>query len=213
MNAYRLLHFKHTDWMISQIRQIGRSRFSSTYWPSLDKAISNCLESHSYVIVKDGDHSAICQWQIAEPGIPTILAFILVCPPFSEDVSEYGLCNTPIESMFEIAFVAVAPNSEGKGYAKQLITRVLMTSFSMFWLHVDTVNVRAKKLYESLGMTEYSVQSDPYGAEGSIMISLPLQSRWNADMEIRTTLLDTSPCKTEKTFCGSIFTPPLMASY
>lgn len=212
MNTPNLMQFKHTKWMESQIRQIGRSRFSSIYWPSLDKAISTCLESHSYVIVNNGNHSAICQWQITEPGIPTILAFVLVCPPFSKDVSEYGLQNTPLDAMYEIAFVAVAQSSEGKGYAKQLVQHILYSSLNACWLHVDTINVRAKRLYESLGMLEYRVQCDPYGSEGSIMISFPLQRWWNSHMEIRPTLLDTSPCQTKQALSGSIFMPPLMTS-
>jgi ribosomal protein S18 acetylase RimI-like enzyme len=200
------LHFKRHTWMEEQVRAIGRARFSIPYWPSLDKAISTCLESHSYVLVNEGNHSAICQWHIAEPGIP-IAAFLLVCPPFSEDVQEYGLQHTPLAAMHEIAFVACAPGSEGKGYAKQLVRHVLQTT-GPCWLHVDTVNMRAKKLYESLGMYEYAVQSDPYGSEGSLMVS---ESGWNAYLEIGAALFNASTRQFEQTFCGSILAPPCMA--
>jgi hypothetical protein len=199
--------------MESQVRQIGQSRFPSTYWPALDKAISTCLESHTYVIVNEGNHSAICQWQIAEPGIPTIAAFLLVCPPFSEDVVEYGLHTTPIAHLFEIAFVAVSCQHEGKGLARQLMSHVLQIGRVPCWLHVDTVNIRAKRLYESLGMIEYRIQPDPYGYEGSIMISNNLESWGNSYMEIGSTLFDSRPCEFKQTFCRSIFTPPLMTSY
>lgn len=213
MNTYRLQNFKRNSWMESQIRQIGQSRFPSIYWAALDKAIFTCLESHTYVIVNEGNNSAICQWQIAGPGIPTIAAFMLVCPPFSEDVAEYGLLATPVASLFEIAFVAVSEHHEGKGFARQLLSQVLQTTHVPCWLHVDTVNTRAKKLYESLGMIEYRTQPDPYGYQGSIMITNPLESRWNSYMKIGSTLLDSRPREFKQTFGGSIFTPPLMTSY
>ncbi len=209
MNATRM-HFIRNSWMESQVRTIGRTRFSPLYWPSLDKAISTCLESHSYVLVNDGNHSAICQWQIAEPGIP-IAAFLLVCPPFSEDIQEYGLQNTPLAGMHEIAFVAVAPDAEGKGYAKQLVQHVLRT-VGPCWLHVDTVNSRAKRLYESLGMKEFAVQMDPFGSEGSLMVSDPLQGWRNAYMEVGTTLFNSCISETKQTFGRSIFTPPFVTS-
>lgn len=204
MNAQRM-QFRRNTWMEEQVRAIGRARFSTPYWPSLDKAISTCLESHSYVLINNGNHSAICQWHIAEPGIP-IVAFLLVCPPFSEDVQEYGLHNTPLASMYEIAFLACAPGAEGKGYAKQLVQHVLHTA-GPCWLHVDTVNVRAKRLYESLGMHEYAVQSDPFGSEGSLMIS---ESGRNTHMEIGTALFNACTREFKQAFSGSILTPPCM---
>lgn len=210
MNRNMIQPFTRTPWIEAQIRHIGRSRFPSAYWPALDKAISTCLESHSLIILNSGDHSAICQWPIAEPGIPKIAAFILVCPPFSEDVEEYGLQHTPIESMFEIVFVAVAINMEGKGYAKQMIQYVLQSGQS-YWLHVDTVNIRAKGLYESLGMKEFCRQSDPYGEEGSILIyEDTLQCRWNPNMKIGSALVNTCPGQAEQTFSRGIFSPPRM---
>ncbi len=215
MNYKKPQHFIRTPWMEGQIRQIGRSRFPSTYWPALDKVISTCLETHSFIILKEGDHSAICQWQIAEPGIPTIAAFILVCPPFSEDIWDYGLQHTPVASMFEIAFVAVATDAEGRGYAKQLLQHVLQLGPS-YWLHVDTVNARAKRLYESLGMKEFRRQLDPYGEDGFVLVHESdgrLQSRWNSHMKVGSALFDTCQCQAEQTLCRGIFSPPCLTGY
>ena len=213
MNTQKPLPFKRNTWMESQIRHVGRSRFPAIYWPALDKAISTCLESHSYIIVNEGNHSAICQWQIAEPGIPNLAAFILVCPPFSDDVAEYGLQTTPVAMMYEIAFVAVATHAEGRGFARQLVQHVLHTTPLPCWLHVDTVNVRAKKLYESLGMMEYRLQPDPYGSEGSVMISDHLEGWRDSYIEIGPTLFNACPRQAEQTFRRCILAPPLMAGY
>ncbi len=203
-----VLPFQRNSWMEDEIRRIGYARFSEEYWPALDKAISICMESQSFVIAKSRNHSAICQWQFAEPGSTPVLAgFILVCPPFSEDVWAYGLQTTPLAAMAEIAFLAIDVGEEGKGYAKTIMRHVLQISRLPLWLHVDTVNGKAKKLYESLGFCEFSEFPDPYGSPGYLMVYL--QSGWNSYVEKRTTLFNTTSCQTEQAFHGCILAPPL----
>ncbi len=203
-----VIPFQRNSWMDDEIRRIGYARFSEEYWPALDKAISTCMESQSFVIAKSRNHSAICQWQFAEPGSSPVLAgFILVCPPFSEDVWNYGIQTTPLAAMSEIAFLAIDEGEEGKGHAKTLMRNVLQKSLLPTWLHVDTVNSKAKKLYESLGFQIFAEIPDPYGSPGYLMVHL--EGGWNTHIEKRTTLFNTSRCKTEQAFSGCIFTPPL----
>ncbi len=204
-----VMPFQRNSWMESEIRRIGYTRFSEEYWPALDKAISIAMESQSFVLAKSRNHSAICPWQFAEPGsIPVLAGFILVCPPFSEDVRAYGLQTTPLAAMSEIAFLAIDEGEEGRGHAKTLMFQVLRNSVLPLWLHVDTVNEKAKRLYESLGFYVYKELPDPYGSPGYLMVYL--QSGRNSHCQIRTTLFNASCCQTEETFGRSILSPPLL---
>lgn len=203
--------FQRNSWMEAEIRRIGRARFLPIYWPALDKAISTCLESQSYILPKISNHSAICPWQFAEPGsFKSLAGFILVCPPHSDDISEYGLSGTPLSEMAEVAFLAVDTGEEGKGYAKLLLKKVVSSCLLPFWLHVDTVNIRAKKLYESLGMIEYVEMADPYGSPGFVMVHL--QSWRYSNAKEWPTLLNSCHSESEHSFCRRIFPPPLTTS-
>lgn len=204
--------FQRNSWMEAEIRRIGRARFLPTYWHALDKAISTCLESQSYILPKIGNHSAICPWQFAEPGFCTesLAGFILVCPPNSDDVDEYGLTGTPLSEMAEVAFLAVDVGEEGKGYAKRLLQNVIHSCHLPFWLHVDTINSKAKSLYESFGMIEYTKIPDPYGSPGYIMVYL--QSWRYSYTKEGSALLNSCHCKSEHPFCGSILMPPFATS-
>jgi ribosomal protein S18 acetylase RimI-like enzyme len=107
-----------------------------------------------------------------------LAGFVLVCPPHSEAAYQYKLPtylpNT--DTLYEIAFVAVDPAHEGKGFGKQMMRSLAQSLFERLrsaWLHVDDTNIRARKLYESLGFrSQYDIH-DPYGSFGQVMVLRP----------------------------------------
>ncbi len=192
-----LVNFQHKTWILQEIERIGRARFDSVYWPALERAAQSCLPQFSCVIKDSNKDKALA-------------GFLLVCPPSLETAISYRLPPRGLECL-EIAFVAVDTTCEGRGLAHQMLTYTTHAlRGSPCWLHVDTINPRAKKLYESYGFTEWLRQPDPYGSDGYLMILA--ENGWNTHSKVWPTLFNTGPCETKQALCGGIFAPPLLTS-
>jgi ribosomal protein S18 acetylase RimI-like enzyme len=191
-------HLKH--WMHSEVRRIGQDRFDSTYWPWIDQALQDALESHSVVLRTPQD---------------TLAGFVLVCPTSSPSAKLYPL-NLMSQNTLSIAFVAVDKAWEGKGLARRMLSEVLLcckATHQNCWLHVDTHNPRARGLYESLGFQANQEIPDVYGSHGSILLySVGPKYRRDSNMKIWPTLFNARPGQSEQAFAGGIVAPPLVAS-
>jgi ribosomal protein S18 acetylase RimI-like enzyme len=193
--------FTRTPWMIAEVRRIAYTRFPSLYWPSIEDALLNCLESHSVVIKAPNKDKHIA-------------AFVLVCPPTTSSKAAYGVETCLPASILEIAFVATDEGWEGCGFARSLLEVVLFrctTAQQSAWLHVDTVNEKARAFYERLGFRNFLDIPDPYGSLGTLMVfSIP--HRYHKSLQ-GTTLLNAPPCKPEQAFGRGILAPPSLACY
>ena len=187
------LQRKHT-WIMYEVQRIGRSRFPPVYWPSLEHALHTCLESHSLVM---------------QTGPQQLGGFVLVCPPAA--ATNYGPLAKPWTLLnLEVAFVATDSHWEGKGFARRMMSEVLLcckTTQQGCWLHVDTINTRAKQLYASLGFAEAVCLPDPYGSEGALMVWSPGRQ---AHMHVGQTLVHAPAREAEEPLRRSVFTPPLV---
>lgn len=195
-----LVKFQRQTWIHQEITRIGQNRFPSQYWPALEVAYQTCSSQLSVFIQDLNKEKALA-------------GFILVCPPSRESVHAYKLSTRAplVQDFYEMAFVAVDAAHEGKGLARKMLTYVmdsLRSRTTRCWLHVDSVNYRAKGLYESFGFTEYAHFPDPYGSDGHLMVF----NGGNSHSKKRPALLNAGPCETKQTFSGSIFAPPLSAS-
>jgi ribosomal protein S18 acetylase RimI-like enzyme len=193
--------FQRTPWIAAEVRRIAYLRFGTEYWPAIEAALLNCLESHSVVVKTPNKEKSLA-------------AFVLVCPPLVANRSAYGIDSKVPTQSLEIAFVATDDGWEGHGFARSLLEEVLFRAPTA-WLHVDTVNQKAHAFYKRLGFHDFLHLPDPYGSPGIVMIYLqksaipngyhqPLQ--WSA-------LLNTSPCQTEQPLCRGILPPPGMTCY
>jgi ribosomal protein S18 acetylase RimI-like enzyme len=195
--------------MSTEVRRIARMRFGTEYWPAIDAALQNCLESHSVVINTSNDDK------------PTIAAFVLVCPPTTGSKTSYGIEQKVPSNALEIAFVATDEGWEGCGFARSLLEAVLFrckTAQQSAWLHVDTINPKAHAFYERLGFRDFLHIPDPLGSPGVVMLfshklsyELLHRPRRHEESIQWPTLLNASPCETEEPFRRSILAPPTMA--
>lgn len=188
---------KHTPWMIAEVRRIARTRFDTVYWPAIEAALLNCLESHSVVRKAPNEHKRIA-------------AFVLVCPPTTPTKADYGIEAYLPSHILEIAFVATDVGWEGRGFARDVLEAVLQgckTTPQSVWLHVDTVNEKARAFYERLGFRNFLHIPDPYGSPGVVMV---FPGRHEKSLQ-RFALFNASPCETEQTFSRGILAPPRMA--
>lgn len=201
--------FQRIPWITAELRRIAQARFPSPYWASIDEALLNCLESHSMV-------------QIAPTDDKQIAAFVLVCPPTTASKAAYGIEACLPSTALEIAFVATDTCWEGRGYARDLMESVLSqckTLRQSAWLHVDTINEKARAFYERLGFHNFLQIPDPFGAPGTIMVHIP--SPWSPlwspswspprrheESLRRPTLLNPAPRETEQALSRSILPPP-----
>lgn len=186
-------HFKRTPWYMEEARRILYARFEEAYWPAVEEALNGALESHSVVVIAE-------EQQLA--------AITLVCPPTMGSRSRYGLRGAP---PLEIAFVATDPAWEGRGFARRMLSEVLLsctTTQQGCWLHVDYGNVRAHRLYASLGFHDAERMPDPFGSFGTLMVWLPPRTWENTGVPEGTTLLNARPCETEETLRRGVFAPP-----
>ncbi len=193
---------RETVWMQEEVRRIGRARFESVYWPSLDQAIVNsAVYQHSLVICDPNKDNALA-------------GFVLVCPPPDRHKAvQWGLSRIDYSNLYEVAFVAVDAAWEGRGVARQLLARVCDSLVGKgAWLHVDLVNPRAARLYESFGFFVLDTVADPYGSAGYLMVLERAKFGRNAaDTQVRPALFYSGPCETEQPFGRGIFAPPHMA--
>ncbi len=191
--------FKRTPWMTAEVRRIAYNRFPSTYWPSIEDALQNCLESHSVVVKSPNKEKSLA-------------AFVLVCPPTTSSKAAYGVETCLPAHILEIAFVATDEGWEGRGFARDLLEAVLLrckTAQQPVWLHVDTVNEKARAFYERLGFRNFLHIPDPFGSPGTLMVfSVP--DRHHKSLQ-GFALFNAPPCETEQAFGRSILPPPCMA--
>ncbi len=195
--------FSRIHWT-AEVRRIARKRFGVEYWPAIEAALLNCLESHSAVIKTPNKDNELA-------------AFVLVCPPYCGSQSAYGIETlVPLHSL-EIAFVATDDGWEGRGFARTLLEAVLfrcITAQQPVWLHVDFINEKAHDFYGRLGFVDILALQDPYGSPGWIMLFAPLRiPRGYSQTLQRSTLFDTPPCESEKPLRRGILAPPTMACY
>ncbi len=191
--------FKRTPWMTAEVRRIAYKRFDAEYWPSIEDAMLNCLESHSVVVKSPNDDKRIA-------------AFVLVCPPATSSKAAYGVETCLPTHILEIAFVATDEGWEGRGYARDLLEAVLLrckTTQQPAWLHVDTVNEKARAFYERLGFRNFLHIPDPFGSPGTLMVfSVPYRNHKTLQ---RPALFNAPPCETEQAFGRCILAPPGLA--
>lgn len=189
--------FYRTPWMIAEVRRIAYSRFDTEYWPAIEAALENCLESHSVVRKSPNKEKSLA-------------AFVLVCPPSTPTKADYGIETYLPPHILEIAFVATDAGWEGRGYARDLLEAVLlrcMTAQQMVWLHVDTINEKTRAFYERLGFRNFLHIPDPYGSPGVVMV---FPGRHEKSLQ-GSALFNASPCETEQAFGRCILAPPRMA--
>ena len=145
-----------TDWLDLEIRRIGRAAFNTVYWPSIDYVIRTYDKSHSIFAFSDTGQ---------------LQGFILVT---DDPLIRNGI---PV-ARYHIEFVAVDAAFEGKGIASSMMKAALQVCntnlqdyrLHCYWLHVDTINVRAASIYKKYGFHVWSHEPDEFGYEGDIMV-------------------------------------------
>ena len=178
---------------MAEVRRIARTRFDTEYWPAIEAALLTCLESHSVVRKAPNEHKRIA-------------AFVLVCPPSTPTKAEYGI-EAYLPSHLEIAFVATDVGWEGHGYARDLLEAVLLrckTAQQPVWLHVDTINEKARAFYERLGFRNFLHVPDPYGSPGVVMV---FPCRHEKSLQ-GFALFNAPPCETEQALGRCVLAPP-----
>ncbi len=203
--------YTRTPWMTEEIRRIARKRFDRTYWPAIEAALLNCLESHTVVLKAPNKDKQIA-------------AFVLVCPPLFANRSAYGIDSKVPTQSLEIAFVATDDGWEGHGFARALLEAVLFrckTAQQSVWLHVDTINEKAHGFYERLGFRDFLHIPDPFGSPGTIMLygcgqgqghPKPVPKGHDNSLEWPA-LFNAPPCETEQPLRRGILPPPRLTCY
>ena len=124
--------------------------------PLLQKALIQYVPSLSYVAV-DGNN---------------IIGFTLVC---AIPTNVYYEFMDRIPHGYELAFLGISPQYQGRGLGTRLIKETLSTMFRTSphftcWLLVDVVNVSAIKLYQKWGFRRWKdTPIEKTGVEGWIM--------------------------------------------
>ncbi len=133
-----------------QILELGRTIFrEEDEIPLLKKALSLCSTDLSFVAV-DNSH---------------ILGFTLVCSKYHTNY--YYDFMRQIPNCYELAFLGISPNAQGKGLGTRLLKETLIAIFQSSakpftcWLLVDTINEGAIKLYERIGFRRWCKTSPP----------------------------------------------------
>lgn len=139
------------------IRRIGRQCFPPVYWESIDTVIKECnIDASIFAFNNEGK----------------MQGFILIT---DDPLFENG-------PQRHIEFVAVDPDYSGKGIGGLMMKAALLScnttqqdiwlddNLSGFWLHVDTDNYSARRLYEKHGFRIWRHEPDEFGYEGDIMI-------------------------------------------
>lgn len=125
-----------------RVLELGRKIFrEKDEIPLLHKALFLCVLELSYVAVED----------------KTIIGFTLVCKKMTNVYYSF-LANIP--NCYELAFLGISSNCQGRGLGNRLLKETLLSIFQISnkftcWLLVDTDNVRACTLYEKLGFRRW----------------------------------------------------------
>ena len=121
---------------------LGRSLFrEADEIPDLLKALRFYLPELSFVLVEDNK----------------ILGFTLVCRKMT---NVYYSFMGEIPNCYELAFLGISPQCQGKGCGKRLLKETLQAISDQSkeftcWLIVDVVNKPAQHLYETLGFRRW----------------------------------------------------------
>ena len=125
---------------------LGRSLFRvEDEIPDLVKALRFYVPELSFVLVEDNK----------------ILGFTLVCRKMT---NVYYSFMGSIPNCYELAFLGISPQCQGKGCGKRLLKETLQAISDQSkeftcWLVVDVINKPAQHLYENLGFRRW-VQTD-----------------------------------------------------
>jgi ribosomal protein S18 acetylase RimI-like enzyme len=109
--------------------------------PLLKKAIQLYVPSLSFVAVDDNN----------------IIGFTLVCKHMT---NVYYSFLTKIPNCYELAFLGISPDTQGRGLGTRLLKETLKAIFQKSnrftcWLLVDIINQGAIKLYEKTGFRRW----------------------------------------------------------
>ena len=109
--------------------------------PLLQKALSLCIDSLSYVAVED----------------KKIIGFTLVC---TTPTNVYFNFMSTIQRCYELAFLGISPSSQGCGLGSRLLKETINAIFQesnqfTCWLLVDTVNIPAINMYKKHGFRQW----------------------------------------------------------
>jgi len=131
---------------VPAIEMLGRSLFrEADEIPDLMKALRFYLPELSFVLVENNQ----------------ILGFTLVCKKMT---NVYYSFMGSIPNCYELAFLGISPQCQGKGCGARLLKETLQaisqqsTAFTC-WLIVDITNKPAQKLYEKVGFRRW-IQTD-----------------------------------------------------
>jgi ribosomal protein S18 acetylase RimI-like enzyme len=126
----------------NKIFELGKKIFrEEDEIPLLLKALKLCDYELSFVAVED----------------KRIIGFVLVCQKMT---NIYYNFMRKIPNCYEIAFLGISPNYQGRGLGTRLLKETLVAIFQISnqftcWLLVDTINTSAVKLYEKLGFRRW----------------------------------------------------------
>jgi len=109
--------------------------------PLLQKALSTCIDSLSYVAVED----------------KKIIGFTLVC---SKLTNVYFNFISTIPCCYELAFLGIVPSCQGRGLGSRLLKESIVAIFQeskkfTCWLLVDTINTPAINMYKKHGFKQW----------------------------------------------------------
>lgn len=131
---------------LDAVEMLGRSLFrEADEIPDLMKALCFYLPELSFVLVDDDK----------------ILGFTLVCRKMT---NVYYSFMGSIPNCYELAFLGISPQCQGRGCGAQLLKETLhaiaqQSKEFTCWLIVDVVNKPAQRLYEKVGFRRW-VQTD-----------------------------------------------------
>jgi ribosomal protein S18 acetylase RimI-like enzyme len=111
-------------------------------FPLLQKALHQCIPDVSLVAVED----------------KKVIGFTLVCKKITKEYYEF---LSKIPSCYELAFLGISPESQGRGLGSRLLKETLLaiserSKHFTCWLVVDTINSLARKLYEKFGFRHWT---------------------------------------------------------
>ena len=123
--------------------------------PLLQKALLICIPELSFVAVEN----------------KTIIGFTLVCKTMT---NVYFNFMSTIPNCYELAFLGIAPESQGRGLGSRLLKETLHAIFYQTrhftcWLLVDIINKSAIKMYEKYGFRKWIHTTGKTAVPGWIM--------------------------------------------
>jgi ribosomal protein S18 acetylase RimI-like enzyme len=141
------------------ILELGRKIFrEEDEIPLLRKALSLCSLDLSFVAI-DTVTIRTAEATATTVTATNILGFTLVCS--KSPTNYYAEFMRRIPNCYELAFIGIHPNGQGKGLGTRLLKETLLAIFQSSakpftcWLLVDTINEGAIKLYEKIGFRRW----------------------------------------------------------